>query len=41
MKTAGLSDYDVWEFLKVFGDKNMKQDAYLYGSLPKEMIRYD
>lgn len=41
MKTAELSDYDVWEFLKVFGDKNMKQDDYLYESLPKEIIRYD
>lgn len=41
MNTAGLQDYDVWEFLKAFGDKNMRQDAYIYESLPDEVIRYD
>jgi hypothetical protein len=41
LNAAGLTKYDEWELLKYFGPLNMKEDAYLYESLPQGVITYE
>ncbi len=41
LKSANLNEYDEWEMLKVFGQRNMKQDAYIYEHLPMGAILYE
>ena len=37
----GLEEYDEWELLKYYGQKNSREDAYLYENLPERVIQYD
>ena len=41
LKSAKLTEYDVWELLKVFGLRNMREDAYLHEVLPKGTTVYE
>jgi hypothetical protein len=41
LKTAGLTEYDEWEWLKYFGKVERQHDAFLYENLPEDVIRYD
>ena len=41
MVSANLTEHNVWEMLKVFGLRNMQQDAYLHEELPKNIIIYE
>jgi len=41
LESANLTEYNEWEMLKVFGMRNMKQDAYLYETLPEGAIIYE
>ena len=33
--------HDTWKLLKVFGLRNMKEDAYLHETLPEGVILYE
>jgi hypothetical protein len=41
MESAGLSFYDEWEWLKVFGNRNVNTSVRLYDELPRGTVRYD
>jgi hypothetical protein len=42
LASANLKEYNVWEMLKVFGQRNVsKQDAYLYEALPEGTVIYE
>ena len=42
LESANTSEYDVWELLKVFGQRNVsRQDAYLHEELPEGAIVYE
>jgi len=41
MENANVEKYDEWELLKAFGTMNMREDAFLYESLPDGVITYE
>jgi hypothetical protein len=41
LESANLESYVVWEMLKVFGLRNMREDCYLYETLPKGAKLYE
>lgn len=41
LKTAGLTEYDEWEWLKSMGQRNVNTNVLLFDEIPKEIIRYD
>lgn len=41
LELASLTEYDKWEMIKVFGQRNMKDDAFLFETLPDRTIVYE
>jgi len=41
LEGANLKEYETWEMLKVFGLRNMREDAYLHETLPEGAIIYE
>lgn len=41
LEGADLEEYNEWEMLKVFGQRNMREDAYLYENIPEGAILYE
>jgi hypothetical protein len=41
MKTANVTEYDVWELLKALGCFNPQEDVYLHEILPEGTIVYE
>jgi len=41
LESANLTEYDTWEMLKVYGLRNMKDDAFLFENLPEGVVMYE
>ena len=38
---ANIKEYDTWELLKVFGQRNKREDAFVFENLPEGIIAYE
>ena len=41
LESANLKEYNEWEMIKVFGLRNMKDDAFLFEKLPERVVIYE